>query len=1118
MAFPDQALDVAVELKLGDTWTDITRHVYTREPITITRGRQDEGQQSDPSQCTLTINNRDGRYSPRNPLGEHYGLLGRNTPIRVRVGTGAQDMALQVPDIAGSKASTPDAAAIDITGDLDARVDAAVRWVGDSGGLVGKYVESGNQRSWILWSNGDGKLTLFWSTDGGNLPSAVSTAPVPASSGRLAVRATLDVNNGASGRTVTFYTAPTIAGPWTQLGAPVVQAGTTSVFNSTSPLQVGEVLDRVAGNYYAAEVRSGIAGTVVANPNFAGQAKDTATFTDGAGRTWTVAGDATISDWVTRFYGEVPAWPIHWDASGNNVWVQIEAAGITRRLAQGRKPLKSALYRSLAGAPTSYAAWWPLEDSTGSHFGAPGYPSLAPMRLTGDAAFTGEATGGVAGGLGISQNGRAFGVVPRSPGSTEWVVAFWMDVPLDIATDDNTPIVQWRTPGAPIAFTWDIYTSGALGGRLLMEAANGSNVNLFTVQGALDLRGRGPTQVIVECTQHTGDVAISVSVDGQWDNTMDAAVSGDTVSQVTDIGLNMSTVIGSTQFSGSVSHLIVCTPAQDFDLQERSVAGGGYVGETAGARFLRLTSEEGLTADLVEVAGPDRTEAMGPQQPLTLLELLDECAAADGGVLYEQMDALALRYRPRAADYNTPAALTLDYTTELAAPLEPVDDDQQTRNDVTVERIGGSSARVTLDAGTLSTQPPPDGVGIYNEQVTLNVATDDQLVGLAGWLLHLGTVDEARYPVVRVKLHKHPELIETVVGMDLRSRINLTGLPAWEPPGTVDLLADGYTETIEPLRWTIEFNTVPGSPWRVAVTDDPVLARVETDGALLAGAATSSATTLMVSSPNGAGWTTNPAEAPFDVTVGGEVVTVTAVADGVNDAFARTVSNGWGSAPGGQPWTAYGTAAHYSVASSIGLISVPSRNVADVAGLAQHTDGVDVEATFRSTVAPITGDAIYFYLIGAFDQTASTWYALRAGMFTDGTIKILIEYKAPSGGTTTIANQITVPGVSVAANAWRRARLRVQNGRVDGKVWPDGSAEPEWQLTAFDTSYTGGDVGVQAWLPTANTNTLPVAFQWGDMILHDPQKFTVTRAVNGISKAQAAGAAVRLAQPSTIAL
>lgn len=74
-----------VELFLGGEWVDISSYVYYRDMIDITRGRSSEASQLDPSSCSFTLNNRDGRFAPRNPTGAYYGLIGRNTPVRVSV-------------------------------------------------------------------------------------------------------------------------------------------------------------------------------------------------------------------------------------------------------------------------------------------------------------------------------------------------------------------------------------------------------------------------------------------------------------------------------------------------------------------------------------------------------------------------------------------------------------------------------------------------------------------------------------------------------------------------------------------------------------------------------------------------------------------------------------------------------------------------------------------------------------------------------------------------------------------------------------------------------------------------------------------------------------------------
>ena len=76
-------IGLTVELFLAGAWTDVSAFVYYKNRVMHTRGNPDETSQIQPQTATFTINNRDGRFSPRNPLGPYYGQIGRNTPIRV---------------------------------------------------------------------------------------------------------------------------------------------------------------------------------------------------------------------------------------------------------------------------------------------------------------------------------------------------------------------------------------------------------------------------------------------------------------------------------------------------------------------------------------------------------------------------------------------------------------------------------------------------------------------------------------------------------------------------------------------------------------------------------------------------------------------------------------------------------------------------------------------------------------------------------------------------------------------------------------------------------------------------------------------------------------------------
>lgn len=143
-----------VELNLGGTWTDVTSYVRYSDRISITRGQQNEGSSSlDNSTCSLTLSNSDGRFTPRNPTSPYYGLLGRNTPLRVSLPYGSSYLRVPGLDEANARATAPDNPAFDVT-DLDVRVDLYAHSWGE-GDLCGRYEITGNQRSW--WFGLDAK-------------------------------------------------------------------------------------------------------------------------------------------------------------------------------------------------------------------------------------------------------------------------------------------------------------------------------------------------------------------------------------------------------------------------------------------------------------------------------------------------------------------------------------------------------------------------------------------------------------------------------------------------------------------------------------------------------------------------------------------------------------------------------------------------------------------------------------------------------------------------------------------------------------------------------------------------------------------------------------------------
>ena len=882
MAFPQTPLDVDTRIKVGSTWTDVTVESYSRVPIRIECGRSEESVRTTPSKCSIELDNRTGKFSARNPSSPWYGQIGRNTPVEVAVNAGHTYLACT--GALGSGASTPDAAALDITGDIDIRVDATLdNWVTEgsllSVDLCGKYSTTGNQRSWMLQSR-DGKPRLEWSPDGTTTLGATSTVtPTLPVSLRMAWRVTLDVNNGAGGWTATFYTAPTMAGPWTQLGTTVTGVGVTSIFNSTTILKVGDATNlsyaKPAGQIHAFELRNGIAGSLVASPTFTSQTPGATSFTDGTGKVWTILGASSLSNRQIRFVGDISAWPIRWDVSGKDIWVPAEAGGMMRRLGQGQKPLASTLRRRIpAYTPLAY---WPCEDDNGATQAYSPISGVAPLQvnrwqfaqddtLTGSSALPAVEAGGTM---------RA-NVPPPGGASTQWSTHILYAV--DSAPGTDQEFFAWTSLGT--VRRWRILMRTGLA-TIQGYASDGTlNVNQTVAVGADVFSGWQRIQFRV--VQNGGNIDWSID----WYNIggaaggFDASVAG-TVGQVTSINTTFGTGLSGLRV-GHISVLSVgdavgaALPYQDAD--------HGYNGETASARMQRLADEESASVTLALFDGDPSldSEALGPQRPDTLLDLLQGAADCDGGILYEDRARSRLVYRDRTTLYNQTPALTLNYAAdrEIGPPLEPVEDDQRTRNDVTVQRSGGSSGRAVLESGPLSVQAPPLGVGLYDESVTLNLAIDDQPEQIAGWRLHLGTWDEARYPSVRLMLHAAPHLIPAVLALNIGDKIRITNTPPWLPPGPIDLIVQGWSEVIDLYTWDIVLNCTPAGPWTVGTVDDAVLGRVDTDGCTLGSGVSSSATSLSLVSSPGPRWidsATYAGDFPFDLLIGGERVTVTAI-------------------------------------------------------------------------------------------------------------------------------------------------------------------------------------------------------------------------------------------------
>ncbi|MFJ8804188.1 hypothetical protein [Streptomyces sp. NPDC102487] len=820
MAFPQTPLDIKADLKIGGVWTDVTADVYTRDLMTITRGRPDEGARSDPGKVTATFNNGKskinpavmGRYSTGNPLSDLYGKIGRNTPFRVHLPAAVAHLELD-GDVTGT-VSTPHAAAMNVT-DLDVRVefDADMTDTTRPYSLIGKWGTTDAARSWMIRYY-DGNLTFFWMPNGGgirNQPVAIELY------GGGAARVTMDVDNGSGGYTVRWYQADTIDGPWTQISADLSNTPTTSIQNSTSALTIGATDSTTLppripfiGSATRFQVRSGIDGTLIADADFRPLADGATSFADSVGRTWTVNGTAKVRKREDRFNGEISVWPPRWDVSGKDAWVPVEAAGVLRRYGQGAAPLQSPLRRRIPSYNPQ--AYWPMEEGSLAGQASSPIASVPALRTTGvnwaqDETLIASGSLPVLAGTSTAPATLRGTVPPPAPGTTGWRVS-WL-YRLDTAPTILRTFLRVTSTGT--VREWYLQTRNNASRILALDGAGATVVDQAIATDAT-LFGQW-----INVSLFTSESAGTVTWTILWQ------IVGGTAGQIALTYSGTAGVVSgvsgppdgySTDLNGMAIGHIAVFPTTTTNAYRNAIT--AWQQEEAGERFQRLGMEEGVPMTVRGLIAEQ--QALGPQKMLPLLDLLGECADSDGGILMEHRARPALRYRGRTTMYSQTPALVLDYTarSEVAPPLEPAVDDAETVNDVTVTRIDGSSARVTLDTGALSTQSPPNGVGRYDTSESLSLGSDDQTEPIAYWRLHFGTWDAPRYPTVHVDLAAAPHLIGTVLGVDQGDVIRIVNPPSWLPPGDINLIVQGYTESFDQYAWDIYFTCAPADPWLVA--------------------------------------------------------------------------------------------------------------------------------------------------------------------------------------------------------------------------------------------------------------------------------------------------------------
>lgn len=835
-----------------------------------------------------------------------------------------------------------------------------------------------------------------------------------------------------------------------------------------------------------------------------------------------------------RFQGEISTWPQSWDPTGTDVWTEVEGSGILRRLSQGPATAHSTLYDALTGPfASTLLAYWPMEDASGSDTLATALTGGSAMTYTGSPTLASYSSF-LASDPVPSLTGSAFsGAVAEysTTGMTGYQMRFLLAVPSSGLTDLDVISrlqVEEVAAGASLLNYFDINYNQVLGsfgdvGTLTIQTLDGDEAS-FGANASITMDTRGRNLLVSLENQINGTTMLVtlrvLDVDTGYADSASMSVLNTSLSRVKKIIMAPSTLAGSAGVSGaSAGHVVLqrgITPI--------TVLGGALElkGETAGRRIERLCAEEGIAFE--SLGSLDDTVAMGAQDKANPLGVMQACELADDGMLFETMSTVGLGYRTRASLLNQDAQLTLSYSGfNLSEVPTPVEDDRYVQNRVTVT-VGDISETYALTTGTLSTQNPPAGVGTYGTELTLNLEDSSEALNQAAWRVHTGTVDEPRYPQISVNLAhssftSNPALKQAVLGLRQGDRIVVQNPPSWLPPGDIDQIILGFDETITHFEHRVTFICAPASPYQVGVVSQDS-ARVDTDGSELVTAITSSDTSMVVipSTSDLTLWTKDTADMPFDVKLGGETVRVTAVSDWLTDTFTRSVSNGWGTSDNGFAWGAVGggSASDYAVNGTAGVHVLSTVDVTRRSAITAVDPDFDVYCDI-TTSATATGDSLYG-AVTARMENANNFYMVRLSFTTANQI-VAQMIRSSAGNQFSIGDNYTLPNTHVAGT-FVRVRFQGIGSSFRAKAYMASATEPSaWNISGTDTVISSAfSFGTRSIRITGNTNAASVEIQYDNYTVVLPQTFTMTRSINGVTKAQTAGTDIRLAAPTIISL
>lgn len=379
MAFPSMIVEFSPGEGPLDTpsWVDLSSRVRSAEWRV---GRERDLDEWPSGEATIVLDNSDRVLDPEYTAGTYYGSLNPRTPFRIR--TRASGLVLTGAGTSFASATAANVPIDGATGDFTFRAKIAPTDITPAADMYVKGQHdpftpaNGGLSVWITTA---GNVFTQWCT-GAAVQQATTTATLGASGlvdgQTFTLEVTLDADNGAAGRTVTFRHSLDDGLSWTNIGAPVTAAGTTvGPANAVTGPQIGRNIFGTAlftGSIYRIEEYDGLdpaTWTPVYRALFehASPTAASGTMRDSAyGFPWTLGAAATITAsgaYVDEFYGYVEdGFEQTYDAPAQATCT-VRLVDLLGVLAGSRLPGSPLAVEIENSAPLLY---WPLDETTGN--------------------------------------------------------------------------------------------------------------------------------------------------------------------------------------------------------------------------------------------------------------------------------------------------------------------------------------------------------------------------------------------------------------------------------------------------------------------------------------------------------------------------------------------------------------------------------------------------------------------------------------------------------------------------------------------------------------------------------------------------------------------------------